>query len=89
MVDLARADYEAPDTDVICQAIAQRTIIYDFLITNRPFVTPPPHTNQISYQDSEITMEEQQLASVNIFGNSITFITKRSTQAVPHYDHFQ
>ena len=58
MVNLARAEYEAPDTDVIRQAMAQRTIMHDFLITNGPFVTPPSHANPKAYQDNKITIEE-------------------------------
>ena len=88
MVDLALAEYEASDTDVIRQAMAQRTIMNDFLITNGPFVTPPSHANPRAYQDNEITLEEQQLVSVNFFGNSIIFVAKRNTQVVPHNDHF-
>ena len=72
-MDLARAEYEAPDTDVVRQAMAQRRIMHDFLITNGPFVTPPSHANPVAYQDTEITIEEQQLASVRFFGNSLTF----------------
>ena len=89
MVDLARVEYEAPDTDIILQAMAQRTIMYNFLITNGPFVTPPSHANPMAYQDNKITIEEQHLASVNFFGNSIIVVAKRNTQAVSHNDHYQ
>ena len=89
MVDLVRAEYEAPDTDVIRQAMAQRTIMHDFLVTNGPFVTPPPHGNPVAYQDNKITTEKQQLASVNFFGNSITFVATRNTQSLSHIDPFQ
>ena len=89
MVDLARAEYEASYTDGIRQAKAQRTIMHVFLITNGPFVTPPSHANQKAYQGTEITTEEEQLSSANFFGNSITFVVKRSTQTIHHHDYFQ
>ena len=79
----------AHDTDLTRQAMAQRTIMHDFLIINGPFVTPPSHANPVAYQNNKITIEEQQLASVNYFGNSITFVAKWNTQAVSHNDHFQ
>ena len=88
-MDLARAEYEAPDTSVIHQAMAQRTLMHNFLITNGPFVAhllhDPPHV----YQDNKITLEEQQLASVNFFGNSISFVATRNTHSVSHTDPFQ
>ena len=88
-VDLARAEYEAPDTSVIRQAMAQRTLMHNFLITNGPFVAHPLHALSQAYQDNKITLEEQQLASVNFFGNSISFVATRNTHSVSHTDPFQ
>ena len=86
---MARAEYEASDTDVIRQAMAQRTIMHDFLITNGPIVTSPLHANPTTYQDNKISIEKQRLVLVNFFGNSITFVATRNTQSVSHTDPFQ
>ena len=88
-MDLARAEYEAPDTSVIRQAMAQRTLMHNFLITNGPFVTHPLHAPPQACQDNKITLEEQQLASVNFFGNLISFVASRNTQAVSLPDPLQ
>ena len=43
MVHLACAEYEEPDSDIICQAISQHKQMQDYLLRNGPLLPVPAH----------------------------------------------
>ena len=56
MVDLARADYKALVTEIICQDITQQTSMHNYLLANGPFSTVLEHNNPIATQDNQISI---------------------------------
>ena len=71
IVCLARADYEEPDSAIICQAIFQRNQIQEYLLTNGPLVSVPARRRPIAIQDNRISEEAQQAATAKFFGTTL------------------
>ena len=99
MVRLARADYEEPDSAIICQAISQRNQMQEFLLTNGPLVPVPVRARLIAVQDNQISEEDQQapiahyfgtplITAINILGPAISAVLVAVT-AVPPLNYIQ